>query len=172
MEDNDMKMTSAEANKLLRALYDEHKNLLHNERETATFVAATVENLEDARPEYKYTFVQARLKELEDKIRTVKHAINVFNISQEVPGSGMTIDQILIYIPQMTERKRKLADMRSKAKKQRVTDYRSNNLIEYSYANYDVSKASDDYQAVTDELAKVQNALDLVNSTVQFDVNI
>ena len=89
-----------------------------------------------------------------------------------VDTSDMTIDQILIYIPQLTERKRKLADMRSKAKKQRVTDYRSNNLIEYSYANYDVSKAAADYQAVTDELSKVQNALDLVNSTVRFDVNI
>ncbi len=167
-----MKMTSAEANKLLRSLYDEQKNMLHNEKESATFVAATVENLEDARPEYEYELVQAKLKELEDRIRTVKHAISVFNVSQEVPGTDMTIDQILIYIPQLTERKRKLADMRSKAKKQRVTDYRSNNLIEYSYANYDVSKAAADYQAVTDELSKVQNALDLVNSTVRFDVNI
>ena len=167
-----MKMTSAEANKLLRNLYDEHKNIIRREKETAAFVAATIENVEDARPEYDYDIEQTALEELEEQIRCLKHAINEFNISQEVPGTDMTVDKILIYIPQLTERKRKLGEMRKIAKKQRNKEYRTTNLIEYTYANFDVKKAADNYQAVTEELARVQNALDLVNSTVQFEVDI
>ena len=92
-----MKMTSAEANKLLRKLHDDHSALERMETESRTFVAATTEKLEDARPEYDYTAVQEKLAELEDKARRVKHAINLFNISQTIDDSGMTIDQALVY---------------------------------------------------------------------------
>ena len=167
-----MKMTSAEANKVLRKLTEEHRTLRSRENEECSFVAATVENIEDARPDYSYSETQEKLAEYEAAIRKVKHAVNMFNVSQEVPGTGMTIDQILVYIPQLTERKRKLSILRSAQKKQRKDSYRGTNLIEYEYANYDIDKADADYQAVTDELASVQNALDLVNSTVQFDVDM
>lgn len=167
-----MKMTSAEANKLLRKLHDDHSALERMEMESRTFVAATMEKLEDARPEYDYTEVQERLAELEDKARRVKHAINIFNISQAIDDSGMTIDQALVYIPQLSERKRKLAFMRTVQKKKRNDNSNSSNLIEYTYANYDVEQAETDYQSTSDELARVQNALDLINSTVQFEIDI
>lgn len=167
-----MKMTSAEANKLLRKLHDDHSALERMETESRTFVAATTEKLEDARPEYDYTAVQEKLAELEDKARRVKHAINLFNISQAIDGSGMTIDQALVYIPQLSERKRKLAIMRAAQKKKRNESMKSSNLIEYTYTNYDIEQAEADYQSASDELARVQNALDLINSTVQFEIDI
>lgn len=167
-----MKMTSAEANKLLRKLHDDHSALKRMETESRTFVAATTEKLEDARPEYDYTAVQEKLAELEDKARRVKHAINLFNISQAIDGSGMTIDQALVYIPQLSERKRKLAIMRAAQKKKRNESMKSSNLIEYTYTNYDIEQAEADYQSASDELARVQNALDLINSTVQFEIDI
>lgn len=167
-----MKMTSAEANKLLRKLHDDHSALESMEMESRTFVAATTEKIEDARPEYDYTAVQEKLAELEDKARRLKHAINVFNISQTIDDSGMTIDQALVYIPQLSERKRKLAIMRAAQKKKRNESMKSSNLIEYTYANYDIEQAEADYQSTNDELARVQNALDLINSTVQFEIDI
>ena len=167
-----MKMTSAEANKLLRKLRDEHETLTDMEYENRTFTAATVEKEEDARPDYDYEETQRRLEALEQKILCLKHAINLFNVAQEVPGTGMTIDQALVRIPQLTDRKRKLGNMRSVPRKKRNTQSRGTNLIEYTYANYDPAKVDEDYQAVSDELARLQNALDLVNSTVSFDVDI
>ena len=167
-----MKMTSAEANKLLRKLREEHEALTDMEYENRTFTAATVEKEEDARPEYDYEDTQRRLEALELKILGLKHAINLFNVHKEVPGQAMTIDQALVRIPQLSERKRKLGTMRSTPRKKRSTQSRSASLIEYSYANYDPAKADEDYRAVTDELARLQNALDLVNSTVRFDVDI
>lgn len=167
-----MKLTSAEANKLLRKLHDDHDALKRMEAESRIFVAATTEKLEDARPEYDYSAVQQKLADLEEKIRRLKHAINLFNVSQPIDDSGMTIDQALVYIPQLSDRKRKLADMRSVQKKSRNTNTRGTNLIEYTYANYDIEQAELDYQKANNELARVQNALDLVNSTVQFEIDI
>ncbi len=167
-----MKLTSAEANKLLRKLHEEHNALTGKEDLARTFTAATVENPEDARPEYDYGQMQAQIAEVETQIRTLKHALNLFNVSQELPGVGMTIDQALVYIPQLTQRRRKLSAMRAIPAKMRNDHYNGSNLIEYTYANYDLEQANADYLAATDELAKVQNALDLVNSTVQFEVEL
>ena len=167
-----MQYTSAEANKLLKKLYEEHQDLLQKEKDAFVFKAATIENVEDARPEYDYHAVQARFAQLEQQIRTLKHAINPFNLSQEVPGTGMTIDQVLVYIPQLTERKRKLSAMKQRQKKQREEKYAASHFIEYIYANYDPAQAAADYDAVSKELAKVQNALDLVNSTISFDIDL
>lgn len=167
-----MKLTSAEANKLLRKLHEDHNVLLHRETEARVFVAATTENLDDARPEYNYAETQQQqLADLEARIRALKHAINYFNISQTIDESGMTFDQALVYIPQLSDRKRKLAMMHSMQKKSRNTSTKSTNLIEYTYANYDIEQTEHDFQTASEELARVQNALDLVNSTVLFEID-
>ncbi len=98
--------------------------------------------------------------QIDEQIRLLKHAMNQFNISTEVPGCGMTIDQILVYIPQLTARKQKFEGLASRLPRQRKVDYgrRATNNIEYEYANYDVEKVREDLAALSDELAKTQTA--------------
>ncbi|MBQ8137018.1 MAG: hypothetical protein IJ174_06255 [Clostridia bacterium] len=165
-----MKMTSAMAAKELKKLNEQHEALLAKERKSAEFVAAIQENIETVRPEYDYAAVQKALADTEQRIRALKHAVNRFNLTQTVPGFEMTIDQMLIYIPQLSARKRKLEQMRDKLPRERAASYGSAGIIEYTYANYDVKAAAADCDAVTDELSRAQNALDLVNSTVEFEV--
>ena len=98
-----MLYTSAEAAKLLRKLNEELEIVERHENQSSTFNAALGENPEDVRPEYNYEATQKEITELERKIRTVKHAINEFNLSYVVPEFNMTIDQLLIYIPQLTK---------------------------------------------------------------------
>ena len=168
---SEKRMTSAQAAKELKKLNEQHEALLAQETRASTFVAAIQEDIESIRPEYDYGSVQEQLADLESRIRGLKHAINTFNLTTEVPGFGMTIDQMLVYIPQLNARKRRLERMRDRLPKERVSGYgNSSNIIEYNYTNYDVKKAAADCDAVTDELAKAQNALDLVNSTVEFAV--
>ena len=167
-----MKLTSAEAGKLLRKLNDERDALLEKESLSRVFVAATVEDLEDARPTYSYAETREQAAALEEQIRKLKHALNLFNATQSIPELGMTIDQALVYIPQLTRRKNILPAMRAIPEKQRNANVRATNLIEYTYANFDVAQAEADHLSVTDELARVQNALDLTNSTVRFEVEL
>ncbi|MBQ9211441.1 MAG: hypothetical protein IJ153_07075 [Clostridia bacterium] len=166
-----MKMTSAVAAKELKKLNDQHDALTSMERKSSEFVAAIQEDIETVRPAYDYTAVQKELAETEQKIRKLKHAINTFNLNQVVPGFDMTIDQMLVYIPQLSAQKRKLEHMKDKLPRERIrSGFSNSNIIEYTYVNYDVQAASKDYETVADELAKAQNALDLVNSTVEFEV--
>ena len=166
-----MMMTSAQAAKELKTLKDQFDALEALENKSKEFIVSIQEDVESVRPQYDFSSRQSELSELEVRIRRLKHAINQFNISQEVPGFGMTIDQMLVYIPQLTARKKKLDRMRKRLPKERADDgFRSNNIIEYRYANYDIALAESEYTRVSEELAKAQNALDALNSTVVFEV--
>jgi len=162
------------AAKYLRKLNEEHTALLHMEEKVDTFTVSTQEKVEEVRPEYEYASVQKQLRELEEKIRKLKHEINRFNLTQQVPGFDMTIDQMLIYIPQLTARKSKLSCMRSRLPKERIqsSTSRMNGVIEYEYCNYDLKQVEREYEVAADELARAQNALDMVNSTVTFEAEI
>ena len=64
-----MKVTSAQASKMLRQLADELSTLKSLEQNTYSFVAATSEDIESARPEYDYSDTQEKIIALESKIR-------------------------------------------------------------------------------------------------------
>ena len=135
-----MNYTSAEANKLLKKLNDEYSALLDKETRSRDFRAAMGEDIASVRPAYDYAETQARLAALEEKIRRLKHAINCFNTTHFVDGFDMTIDEMLVYIPQLTRRKNKLLEMKSRLPKERVEEqYGQSNIIDYRYANYDIA---------------------------------
>ena len=171
-----MKYTSAQAAKLLRKLKEEHQLLLSEETNDRFFLAATGEDVESLRPSYDFEKTQSALADLEANIRKVKHAINLFNCSTVVEGK--TIDEILVYLPQLQERRNKLSVMIGRRDKQRArSSVKSrysgqSEIIDYEYANYDIAQAEADYYAVSDELAKAQNALDTVNATVLFEAEL
>ncbi|MBR1601958.1 MAG: hypothetical protein IJ667_00780 [Synergistaceae bacterium] len=165
-----MLYTSAEAAKLLRRLNEEHERLIREESSLETFSAAVGEDIESVRPEYNYKKFRADMAEIESKIRTVKHAINLFNANTLISEFNMTIDQMLVYLPQLTRRKNNLRAMQSRQPKERKGDY--GNFIDYNYANYDIAEVKQDYLQTADELLKAQTALDKINNSVQFEINI
>ncbi|MBR5712170.1 MAG: hypothetical protein IK055_00215 [Lachnospiraceae bacterium] len=166
-----MKLTSAEAAKVLRRLNDDYDALLAREQASDVFVAAVSENVEDVRPEYDFAKTRAEEEELTNKIRKLKHAINVFNSTTVIPGWNITIDEMLVLIPQLNKRRSLLNVMKSRLPKERVeAGFRSaSNIIDYRYANYDIAEAQAAYDEASTKLANAQTALDLVNSTVTFE---
>ena len=166
-----MKYTSAEAAKLLRKLNEEQAALKERESKTATFVAAVDEDVESARPEYDYAGTQKLLAQLEEKVRKVKHAINAFNLQTTIPGFEMTVDQALVYIPQLSERKARLSRMAGMPEKRRMGSS-GTNIIEYEYANYDPETVRADFAAVSEELSRAQLALDKLNTTETMEIEL
>ncbi len=169
-----MKYTSAEANKVLKKLNSDYRTIVGLEHAGMSFLAATGEDPDKVRPAYDYEETRTKLAELTDKIKTVKHAINVFNATTEVPGTGMTVDELLVVMPMLSERIRVLDGMRSTLPMIRERTYGSGTsaTIDYRYTNYDIAKAEADYAEAADRLAVLQNALDLLNNTEKFDINI
>lgn len=170
-----MKCTSAEANKLLKKLNDTYQAVLNEETQSSTFLAAMGEDVQSVRPEYDYFETQAKLRELEEKIMTVKHAINLFNTTHCPAGFDMTIDKALIYLPLLSAKVKKLGEMKARLPKAREMHDRFSgmgNIIDYRIINYDRTAAAADYESAFDELMSLQTALDTVNSTEKFEIEI
>lgn len=167
-------LTSSEANKLLKKTMEEKIILVTQEEQACKFNASLNEEIDSVRPDYNYDEVRLQIIKYDYKIRAIKHAINVFNTTTLVGDTGMTIDEVLVYIPQLTEKKNRLFAMQRRLPKQRTNVFGigNNSVIDYTYANYDVDIAKKDYIAVSDELRDIQTALDLVNSTITFEMDI
>ncbi len=167
-----MKYTSAEANKLLRKLNDEKTSVMYREENGKEFLAAVGEDIESVRPKYDFTETQNAIAGIETKIRKLKHAINVFNSTTIIPEFDMTIDEMLVYIPQLTAAKNKLAIMKDKLPKVREQTRVNSSILDYRYLNYDVETVTAEYEKVTDTLSKAQNALDSVNMNQTLEVDL
>lgn len=166
-----MLLTSKDANKLLKQLSSELESLKTKEASCMTFVAATIEDPEKVRPDYNYENTQNMINQIERKIIRIKHAINRFNIDTRVPGFDMSIDEMLVYIPQLYERCLKLSKMKDLPKKTRSLQHGSN-IIDYTYINFDSDTVAEDFKNVEAELAKAQIALDKVNISETFEIEI
>jgi hypothetical protein len=161
-------MTSAELNKQLRKLQSERVQILERENQTCRFIAATTEDPEEVRPEYDLSATDAALAENEQEIRRIKHRLNVFNSTHRIEELGMTIDEVLVFLPQLSDRVKRLGRLAKCTSKTRLGDPYGNrsSLIEYQYANYSLAEAQRLYDQAQNELARAQIALDRVNTTV------
>ena len=167
-----MRYTSSEANKLLKGLEARIADLKRREAKSRSFHAASTEDPEELRPVYDFKETQKQIAALEQDVRTVKHAINVFNVTHTLPGfDDMTIDQALVYLPQLSARVRKLQEMAVALKRERVDSFRSN-IIDYVIANYDIDDAGRAYHAEQEKLNAVQIALDAANSGDTMEINV
>ncbi len=167
-----MKMTSAEANKLIKQLRDQYRLLESQESNLVSFIAATTENIEDVRPAYSYEDTRNQYDEIERKIRRIKHALNQFNASTVPEGLDMTIDELLVFLPQASDRLRKLTAMLSRPVKLRAENTGRTSIIEYEYLNYDPAAVQKDYDALLEYKNRAMTALDVTNNTVPFEVDL
>lgn len=160
-------MTSAAAMKQLKELQLRRRQILEEEKATCSFVAATTEDINAVRPEYNFEFTQLDLNVVESNIRELKHRISVFNTTYLVPELGMTIDQVLVAMPMLSERVNTLRRMAGSQEKRRASAYGSrSNLIEYEYINYSRDQVREEYDKLSKDLADMQIALDRANTTI------
>ena len=167
-----MKLTSAAANKEIRALEEEKAHLLANEREVCTYVLAVDE--QDEPPAYDYAAVRLAVADIDRKVMKLRHALHVFNIETVLPECGLTIDEALVAMAQLNAEKIRLSQLRSTQPKQRVRDryLGGSRAIEYEYANFDIQQAEADFQEVSDKIRALQMEIDFANQTEYFVVEL
>lgn len=165
-----MKITSQEANKLLSKIQEDIQSWKEEEQRNCKFTAATIENKEDVRPRYNFHETQNEICLLEEKVRRIKHAINVFNCNTEIEigNQKMTIDQVLVFLPQLNRSKNRLWIMLQNSEFRRKQP--NAGIIDYEYLNYDLKDVREEYEAINKLITDIQNELNKVNVTVEFDI--
>ncbi len=163
-----MQMTSAGANKLLRKLEDDKRYVLTQEAAAATYVVT--EGAEAVIPAYDYQKTARELEQVEAQIRKIKHALNIFNSTTVLDGLNITIDEALVKMAQLNQRKATLDIMRCRLEKERITNFARGNVVEYTCINYDLNEIQADYQAISQQIMDIQLALDLTNQTKTFEL--
>ena len=87
----------------------------------------------------------------------------------------LSVDQILVKMAQLNNRKAMLDNMRKKAPKRRLVTAlfgHKSPAPEYEYINYDLELVKADYERIDSEITEMQMALDKYNQTVEFEVEI
>ena len=160
------KITSAYANKMLRSLEEDKAFWVNKEASSSTYIAAV-----------NYMTVANTIDEIDRKIVTIKHALNLTNATAKVQvgEQEMSIDSILVRMAQLNKRKAVLDDMRKRLPKTRVYGSAfssSGSAPEYKYINYDPELIRQEYDRISNTIMDMQIALDRYNQTVLFEVDI
>ena len=158
-------LTSAAANKRLRALNDEKSFIVAREAKAAG------ESIEP--PAYDYAGTRTRIAAIDDEVRAIRHALHAFNATYVLPDQGITIDEALVLMAQLNDEARRLDDLRSSLPMERETILASFNRTDASlfrYANYDIEQAARDYDAVRARIDALQLGVDMANQTATFEV--
>ena len=163
-------LTSDGANKLLKKLETEKQIVLNDIDNLSVYIAAVTEKPEELKPKFDFCESMKRLEDLNDKIIRLRHARNMFNLATKLKN-GMTVDQALIKLAMLNKYVEKIKNMSTRQEKSRVFSARSTE-IEYQYINYNLDDAKGKYEEIVDEIMSIQEELNLINTTLVFDVDI
>ena len=158
-------VTAAELGKMIRGLELKRMQLLEKEEKCSVFncAASEEENIEALRPEYDFDETQRELHGIEDSIVTCKHLLNRFNATTVVGDTGLTVDQVLVRLPQLSREVEKLKRMSSRMERERIEARYGADFIDYTVANYDIDKVQKAYEQKAAKLTEYQLALDKTN---------
>lgn len=163
-----MLMNCDSANKMVKQLQADKLALQAKEAQDSSYSYLNGETPE--KPEYDFAATQETLRQYDDKIIKLKHAINVFNCTTQLEGLDMTIDAALVRMAMLSNEKNKLNSMRTAQKKSRITTLRG--VSEFTELNYAVEDAQARYEEISKELLAIQQALNIANLTKTFEVDI
>lgn len=164
-----MKMNSDYANKTIKNLSSEIETVLQAEKEGKTYSYGISEK--PIIPEYSFSETQQKLAELNGKIAKIRHAINVFNITTKIRDFDITVDEALGRMSNLFCEKKRLYALLQIPEQSRVRAYGSKEP-DITQRNFNIDDVQAEYDRVSDELLRIQQAINVANLTIEFDVDI
>lgn len=120
-------------------------------------------------PNYDIIKVNKACSVICNNIVALKTALRKFNLSEKGPKTGLTIDEMLVYLPVYNRRKNQLDYLRSHKPLNRRT---VNGVSEFTKINYKIEEAECLYKEISDRIIDMQEDINFLNSTKTFSVEI
>lgn len=171
-----MKLTSDSASKRLKMLQDDYDTLLQEE-EAAKQILIPLEDYrkkaeasEGFKTRFDFYKMQGDLARASLEIENLKHAINLFNVSTLLPKHNITIDQALVRMAFLSKRKKILREMRALPDVGRSPHgFMRAESADVQVCAFNQDDAKVEYRKVCDQLSALQQELNYINVTVEFD---
>lgn len=154
-----MKVSMKQAIKELSLIDAEISKLLQFEERENKVVYLKGETPEES--SYDVNKVTKQIDLLQDKKRKIKIVLALANATIKTSYKGMTISELLIYLSQLNTKFARLNRLASNTKKARITT--RDGQIEYTECRFDPLECDALSVKVSDEIIKVQIAIDKAN---------
>ena len=100
------------------------------------------------------------IRSIDDRIRKIKHARNVFNTTTLLPEENITVDEALVLMATLNNNYGYFADLGNRQPKTRNrTQYKGE--IEYTYTNYNIEEAKKLGRDMYERILELQSKLTL-----------
>lgn len=163
-------MNSDTASKTIRNLQAEISSLLMAEDRDSTYTYGVSEK--PCPPHYSFRDTQKRLGELRSRIAVLKHAIYRFNATTPLPGhEELTVDEGLGRMSMLNQEKERLYQLLQVPEKIRQAGYGTREA-DFVCRNFDIDEVQVEYDRVCEELMEIQQAINLANLTLLFEVDL
>lgn len=159
--------TGTTAMKKLAQLNDELTLIYQKEATDCkyTYIAGEVPVI----PEYDFMEVRGKVGRIHKNIVAMKSAIRKFNAEHKGTVTGMTVDEMLVYLPMYTREKNYIRSMLVMPTKTRNTRA---NVSEYTQLNFEPKIAQTAYEYVCSQIVAIQNDLNEINVGYPFTVDL
>lgn len=162
-----MKVCNAEAMKIIKELTRQKDTLIAKE-DTMCRVSYK-EGEQKTSTDYDYSKTRQEIKDLDDKIRNIKHKLAVANATIVIPEFDMTIGEGLVLLAQLNSEVAQLEALSSNVQLTRCLT--ANGVIEYTECVYDVKKAQNDLVELRKNVSKLQLAIDRANLNNMLEID-
>lgn len=159
-----MKKCNTELMKELNALGEEKNEILAFESDNCCVSYLQSETPVDTG--YNYEETRRKIEAIEDRERTIKQLLAYSNATTKVDGYDMTISESLVYLAQLSNRKRRMVTLASNLPVSRDVVY---DKVQYTKALYNVELAKAEVKRLTEEINNLQMAIDRTNLTNMID---
>ena len=155
---------------LMKDLKEIQELISHHRFDTirSSFIVYTSEDRNDIESDFNYEKSLDELEYLQKEERKIKNILAYSNATTKVDGYDFTIAEGLVYLAQLSSNKAQLTRLATAEPLKRESNYRG--YIEYTRANYDISKAQNDLAKINRQIAQLQMAIDRTNLTNMIDV--
>lgn len=158
-----MKKCNTELMKELKGIQQQISLLYTYENDTSKIIYTENEKkFDETDNKYNYEEVRTKINELQEEERKIKAILALSNATTIVDGYDITIAEALVYLAQLSKNKRQLDKMASRPQVMRKSGYHSS-WTQIDKALYDVEKAQNDLDELTEKISKLQIAIDRTN---------
>lgn len=159
-----MQFNAVGAMKHIKYLEEEKQRLLERERNNSTI--DIVDEKEVQVEPYEFAETRKAIGEIDTEIANIKHALNVFNTTQQIEG-GITIDKALVKLAQLNRELHVVQGLKMRPKESYEQGYRNSFLRK---VNYSLDEVNNYYKSLIKEIHTLQMAIDEANMTNKFEV--